>query len=683
MNTSYPHLFTPLDLGFIQLKNRIIMGSMHTGLEEGKANRSRMAAYLRRHAEGEVGLIITGGIAPNYRGRLHPFADSLVSRCGARRHHLFTDAVHEADGKICMQILHAGRYAFHPLAQAPSRIKSPITPFTPWAMSRLGIRVAIAQFARAARLAREAGYDGVELMGSEGYLIHQFLSSRTNRRRDAWGGSLLGRMRFALCIVDAVREAVGVNFLVIFRLSMLDLVEHGASIGETIEVARALQHAGVNMLNTGIGWHESRIPTIAAQVPRGAFSFVTAAVKPHVGIPVVACGRINTPEMAEEILASGGADLVAMARPLLADPDFALKARRSEGASINTCIACNQACLDAIFEHKTASCLVNPLACHESLYPLAKSPTPKHIVVVGAGAAGLSFSLYAARRGHQVTLYERQERIGGQLAIAATIPGKDEFYETLRYFTHELKANGITLHLGQELTTPMVSAIGPDALVIASGIKPRPLDLAGIDHPKVMGYLDLLSGRRVIPDGTRVAIIGAGGIGIDVADLLSGPVKGEENAIAAFLRDWGIDLTLRTAGGLLAGDGKRRLHAASQRTIHLCQRSPGKIGRDLGKTTAWIRRAQLAGRRVECLSGVAYQKIDDKGLHILHQGAERLLEVDAIVLCAGQLPHQPFAAGDLSALPFPCHVIGGARDATKLDARRAFEEGLKTALALW
>ena len=680
MKSPYPRLFTPLDLGFMRLPNRIIMGSMHTGLEEGRANLPRLVAYLQRRARGGVGLIVTGGIAPCHLGKLYPFADGLTSRAGVRRHLQLTDGVHAADGKICMQILHAGRYAFHPLAQAPTRLRPPISPFTPWEMGPRAIKSTIAKFARAGRLAREAGYDGVEIMGSEGYLIHQFLSARTNRRSDEWGGDLTGRMRFALCIVTALREAVGADFLVMFRLSMLDLVENGATLAETIATAQALQLAGVNILNTGIGWHESRIPTIAAMVPRGAFAFVTAALKPHVSVPLVACGRFNTPEQAEAILQAGGADLVAMARPLLADPDFALKAREGRACNINTCIACNEACLDRIFERRTASCLVNPLACHETLRPLAPAAQTKNIIVVGAGPAGLSCALFAAQRGHHVTLYEKEPKLGGQLNLALTIPGKEEFAETLRYFTNELAACGVTIHTGSELTVAQIAELTADALVLATGITPRSVELTGIHHPMVMGYLDLLTGRRKLAPDARVAIIGAGGIGIDVAELLSQPAL-TEDAIGAFLHDWGIDPTLHAPGGLLPA-GVRHLHARSGRTIYLCQRSPAKIGSMLGKTTAWIRRAVLTGRGVECLTGVTYQRIDDAGIHISHKGNQRLLAVDAVVMCAGQLPYQPFAAAELTGRPFVCHVIGGARDASSLDAARAIEEGLLTALAL-
>lgn len=664
--SAYPHLLAPLDLGFTTLKNRVLMGSMHTGLEEAPHGFERMAAFYAERARGGVGLIVTGGVAPNEKGRVFAGGSLLVNEHEAAQHKVVTDAVHEAGGKICMQILHTGRYSYQPNPHAPSALQAPINPFMPVEMSEAEIEQTIADFARCAKLAQQAGYDGVEVMGSEGYLINQFLASRTNHRTDQWGGPFENRMRFAIAIVKAVREAVGRDFIIIYRLSMLDLVEEGSNWPEIEQLATAIEQAGATLINTGIGWHEARIPTIATLVPRGGFAWVTKKLMGKVSIPLITTNRINTPEIAEDILASGCADMVSMARPFLADAEFVQKAADNRANDINTCIGCNQACLDHIFSGKISSCLVNPRACHETELNPQPCAAAKKIAVVGAGPAGLACATTAAARGHQVTLFDAASEIGGQFNIAKQIPGKQEFNETLRYFSRRLSHTGVTVKLGQRVNADDLHDF--DEVVLATGITPRQPAIPGIDHPKVLSYLDVLKHGATV--GEKVAIIGAGGIGFDTAEFLCHAPQHHSDT-AAFMREWGVDMDLAQRGGL-APSGPQP--SASPRKIYLLQRKASKVGDGLGKTTGWIHRQALKMKQVEMLSGVSYDKIDDQGLHITMRGEKQVLPVDHIVICAGQ-DSQRALEQPLQQAGKTVHVIGGADLASELDAKRAIYQG--------
>ena len=668
----YPHLLTPLDLGFAVLPNRVLMGSMHTGLEDHRRDFPRLAAYFAERAAGGVGLMVTGGFAPSLSGWLKPFAGKLTRRGEVARHRQVTGAVHAHGSRICLQLLHAGRYAYHPLSVSASAEKAPINPFRPRALSARGIEGQLDAFTRAARLAREAGYDGVEVMGSEGYLLNQFTVPRTNRRRDRWGGSVANRMRFAVETVRRIREACGRDFIIIYRLSMLDLVEDGNDWPAIVAQARAVEAAGATIINTGIGWHEARVPTIATSVPRAAFAGITARLKPEVALPLVASNRINMPGVAEAILAAGQADMVSMARPLLADPDWVAKAATGRADAINTCIACNQACLDHVFRNRRASCLVNPRACHETELVYAPATAARRIAVVGAGPAGLACATIAAGRGHAVTLFEASDAIGGQFNLARRIPGKEEFDETLRYFGQRLRATGVDLRLGT-VATPALLA-GFDAVVVATGVRPRPADFPGHLHPRVVGYVDVLRGR-VVP-GRRVAIIGAGGIGFDVAGFLvhAGPSPALDRE--RWMEEWGVDPTSAGAGGL-----RPPKPAPAAREVWLLQRSQGRPGARLGKTTGWIHRSTLKAKGVRMHGGVEYRRVDDAGLHVTIEGVEQRLEVDHVVVCAGQVSERTLL--DELGGPGPrVHVIGGADRAAELDAKRAIDQGSRLAAAL-
>lgn len=673
----YPHLLAPLDLGFTTLRNRTLMGSMHTGLEERPEGFERMAAYFAERARGGVGLMVTGGIAPNEEGAVYAGAAKLTTEQEAERHRVVTEAVHQAGGKICLQILHAGRYAYSPKQVAPSAIRAPINPFTPHALDEEGIEKQIADFVRCAGLAQFAGYDGVEIMGSEGYFINQFLVAQTNQRDDRWGGSYANRMRLAVEIVRRVREAVGVRFILIFRLSMLDLVQQGSDWDEVVTLAKAIEQAGATLINTGIGWHEARIPTIATKVPRAAFTQVTAKLRGEVGIPLITTNRINTPEVAEAVLAAGDADMVSMARPFLADPEFVNKAAAGLASRINTCIGCNQACLDHTFAGKLTSCLVNPRACHETELTYMPTRQPRRIAVVGAGPAGLACASVAAERGHQVTLFDAAPEIGGQFNVAKRVPGKEEFAETLRYFEHRLRDLEVQVRLGQRVDAETLLAEGYDEVVLATGISPRVPAIPGIDHPKVLSYLDVLREGR--PVGPRVAVIGAGGIGFDTSEYLvhAGPATSLDRD--AFWAEWGIDTRLEARGGVA---GVTPCPAPAAREVYLLQRSASKVGDGLGKTTGWIHRAGLKQRGVHMLNSVEYLKIDDAGLHVRIAGGEpQVLEVDNVVICAGQEPLRDLYEA-LVASGQSTHLVGGADVAAELDAKRAINQASRLAATL-
>ncbi len=672
--TVYPNMLKPLDLGFTTLKNRVLMGSMHVGLEEVPNGFARMAAFYAERARGDVGLIVTGGIAPNERARPMKGGAMLTTEAEAEHHRVVTDAVHQAGGKIAMQILHFGRYSYQKDLVAPSALQAPINPFTPHALSTEEVAQTVDDFARCAGLAQHAGYDGVEIMGSEGYLINEFIAARTNQRDDEWGGSYENRMRFPVEIVRRVRERVGPNFIIIYRLSALDLVEGGSTLDEVIQLAKAVEAAGATIINTGIGWHEARIPTIATKVPRAAFAWVTQRLKGHVGIPLVATNRINTPEVAEQLLADGFCDMVSMARPFLADPNFVRKAAEGRADEINTCIGCNQACLDHTFGGKITSCLVNPRACHETELVIAPTAKPKRIAVVGAGPAGLSFAVTAAERGHTVELFDSASEIGGQFNIAKKVPGKEEFYETLRYFDRQLALRGVKVSLNTRVTADALKVGGFDEVVLATGVTPRTPDIDGVNHPKVMSYLAVLRDNK--PVGKSVAVIGAGGIGFDVSEYLTHSGTSPSVDAPKFFAEWGIDTGYAQAGGIQPA----QVHA-SPRKVHLLQRKESKVGDQLGKTTGWIHRTSLKAKRVGMTPGVQYEKIDDAGLHIRVGDQAQVIAVDNIILCAGQEPQRELY-GALQAAGCSVHLIGGADVAAELDAKRAIDQGTRLAATI-
>ncbi len=669
----YKHIFEPLDLGFTTLKNRILMGSMHTGLEEEKNGLERIAAYYAERARGGVGLIVTGGVSPNVQGWTVPFSARMSTKKHARHHKIITDAVHKEGGKICMQILHAGRYGYHPLSVAPSAIKSPITPFKPFKLRTSGIRRTIRDFVNCAKLSKEAGYDGVEIMGSEGYLINQFIAKRTNKRTDNYGGSYENRMRLPIELVKQTREAVGEEFIIIYRLSMLDLVEKGSTWKEVVQLGKEIEKAGATIINTGIGWHESRIPTIATSVPRAAFTWVTQKMKEELTIPLITSNRINMPETAEKVLAEGHADMISMARPFLADPEWVNKAAVNKSDEINTCIGCNQACLDHVFKQKVASCLVNPRACHETELNYLSTEKKKKIAVVGAGPAGLAASTIAAQRGHEVTLYDANKETGGQFNIAKQIPGKEEFYETIRYFNKQIELHNVTVKLNTRVTADNLAFENFDEVILATGVKPRTPRIEGIEHEKVLNYIDVLKLKK--PVGKRVAVIGAGGIGFDVSEYLTHEGESTSLNIDAWLKEWGIDKTIEARSGI---EGVKAEVEPSPREIFMFKRSKGKFGGKLGKTTGWIHRSTLKKKKVQFINEVQYTKIDDEGLHYVQNEENKVLKVDNVIICAGQLPFKELLE-PLEAKGIKVHVIGGADIAAELDAKRAIDQGSRLA----
>ncbi|WP_042376221.1 NADPH-dependent 2,4-dienoyl-CoA reductase [Streptacidiphilus melanogenes] len=672
--TAYPHLLSPLDLGFTTLPNRVLMGSLHVGLEEAPDGFARMAEFYATRVRGGVGLIVTGGISPNDAGRPFEGGAKMSTEEEAAEHRVITDAVHAAGGKIAMQILHFGRYAYHPQLVAPSPLQAPISPFVPNELSDAEVEQTIEDFARSAELAKLAGYDGVEIMGSEGYLINEFIAAPTNHRTDRWGGSYENRMRFPVEIVRRVRERVGTDFIIVYRLSMLDLVPGGSTFEEVVQLGKAVEAAGATIINTGIGWHEARIPTIATSVPRGAYTWVTRKLMGEVSVPLVTSNRINTPELAEELLASGVADMVSMARPLLADPEFVNKAAAGAAQGINTCIGCNQACLDHTFSLKIASCLVNPRACHETELVLSPTRLRKRVAVVGAGPAGLACAVSAAERGHAVTLFDAADTVGGQLNLARRVPGKEEFDETLRYFRHQLDALGVEVKLSTRVDADTLTEAGFDEVVLATGVTPRTPEIDGVDHAAVVSYVDVLNGSATV--GERVAVLGAGGIGFDVAEFLTDPGRQASLDPAVFFAQWGVDTEHRTPGGLT-----EPVRSASPRRVTLLQRKTSKPGAGLGKTTGWIHRTELKHRGVETVAGATYRRIDDAGLHITVDGEERLLEVDTVVLCTGQEPRRELHA-ELADRGVKAHLIGGADIAAELDAKRAIDQGTRLAATL-
>jgi len=671
-SNKYPKLLSPLDLGVFKVRNRLVMGSMHLGLEEAKDGMSRMAEFYGKRAQGGVGMIVTGGIAPNIRGAALPNAAKMSTVKEMQKHRQITEAVHQYDSRILMQILHSGRYSYHPFAAAPSRIKSPISPFSPWALSKSGIQKNIKAYANSCVLAKQAGYDGVELMGSEGYFINQFIAKRTNERTDAYGGSYQNRIRIAVDIVDAARQAIGDDFLLMFRLSMLDLVEQGSSFEEVMILGKALEEAGINVINTGIGWHEARIPTIATSVPRAAFTWVTKAAKAHLSVPLVTTNRINSPDVCEKVLTDGDADLVSMARPLLADPDFILKAEQDIAEEINTCIGCNQACLDHIFKRKIASCLVNPRACHETEFVSTPPSKVQKIGIVGAGVAGMSCAVEAAQRGHDVTLFEKSAEIGGQFLLAAKIPGKEEFKETLRYYRTQLEKHNVRLELSRQPTAKELIAEGFDHLVVATGVKPRDVSFDGAENnPKVVSYPDAISGNIEI--GKKVAVIGAGGIGFDVSELLLHEHSEISTNVDEYLKYWGIDKSLASRSGI---NNVQRIIPEPEREVYLMQRTSGKLGKSLGKTTGWIHRQMLKDGQVRMLSDVEYLNVNESGILIRHKDKEMQIDVDHIVICAGQVSVTSLFDELKSETSVQTHLIGGAALAAELDAKRAIKEGI-------
>ena len=673
MSNNYPTLFEPLDLGFTTLRNRVIMGSMHTGLEEAPDGIQRMADFFAERARGGVALIVTGGFGPNAEGATHPHTKTINNEEDAKKHRVITDAVHAEGGKICMQILHTGRYAFNPNLVAPSAVQAPINPFPPKELDHDGIEKQIQDIVNLAVNAQIAGYDGVEIMGSEGYFINQFLAKRTNHRDDEWGGEYENRMRLAVEVVRRTREATGKEFIIIYRLSMLDLVEGGSSYEEVLQLGKAIQGAGATIINTGIGWHEARIPTIATKVPRAAFTWVTAKFKKELTIPLITSNRINTPEVAEEVLARGDADMVSMARPFLADAHFVQKAQEGRADEINTCIGCNQACLDHVFSGKMTSCLVNPAACHEKEFIATAAETAKKIAVIGAGPAGLAFATTAAKRGHTVTLFDSSDEIGGQFNIAKQIPGKEEFYETIRYFSKQIELTGVQLKLGTRVSAETLNTGDFDEVVLATGIAPRLPEIEGVDHEKVLGYIDVIRDKK--PVGKKVAVIGAGGIGFDVSEYLSHSGDATSQNIPAFMKEWGVDMSLQARGGI---EGVKAEVTESPREIYLLQRKKSKVGAKLGKTTGWIHRTGLKNKGVNMIPSCTYQKIDDQGLHIEVAGEARILDVDNVIVCAGQDPLRELVEG----LNKPYQLIGGADVASELDAKRAIDQGTRQALAI-